>query len=186
MGAPEKRPDAIALPCLVFASFLRSTAKSPQFPSFPRKRESTDGGASMDSRLRGNDGCAETPLGPLGRCRAAEKLADKGRGLFEGRRLEFRSPRQLRAAQGTGRSPAPNGGVFFLCLLSFCTSKKKVRRAASAKPAVKQRHHQSQKDTAQSSQKTRFCPRLLRSTTKIRQFRLASGQEAKQLSMQNL
>ncbi len=74
---------------------------------------------------------------PLGRCRATEKLADKGRGLFEARRAEFRSPRQFRVAQGTGRSPAPYGGVLFLCLLSFCTSKKKVGRAAGAKPTPK-------------------------------------------------
>ena len=73
--------------------------------------------------------------GPLGRCRATEKLADKGRGLFEGRRPEFRSPRQFRVAQGTGQSPAPYGGRLFFG--DFLLAKqKKVTRAASAKPSA--------------------------------------------------
>ncbi len=74
--------------------------------------------------------------GPIGRCRATEKLADKGRGLFEARRAEFRSPRRFRVAQGTGRSPAPYGGRLFFAYF-LLAKQKKVRRAASAKPTVK-------------------------------------------------
>ena len=51
--------------------------------------------------------------GPLERRRATQVLADKGRGLSEARRAEFRSPRQHRVAQGTGRSPAPTQGRLF-------------------------------------------------------------------------
>ena len=71
----------------------------------------------------------KTPIGfPIspGRRRATQGLAEKGRGLFEARRAEFRSPRQDRVAQGTGRSPAPTRGRLLLCLLSFWRSKKKV------------------------------------------------------------
>ena len=95
--------------------------------------------------------------GPLGRCRATEKLADKGRGLFEGRRPEFRSPRRFRVAQGTGRSPAPYGGVLFLCLLSFCTSQ--VRRASGAKPAAEQRHRPSASQNQRHPVLSPFCGR---------------------------
>ena len=71
----------------------------------------------------------KTPIGsPIspGRRRATQGLAEKGRGLSEARRAEFRSPRQGRVAQGTGRSPAPTRGRLLLCLLSSWRSKKKV------------------------------------------------------------
>jgi hypothetical protein len=63
-------------------------------------------------------------FGPLGRCRATQALAEKGRGLFEGRSPEFRSPRQRRVAQGTPRSGAPTQGWPFLWLLSFGHTKE--------------------------------------------------------------
>jgi hypothetical protein len=42
--------------------------------------------------------------GPHVERRATELMADKGRGLSEARRAKFRSPRQLRVAQGSRRS----------------------------------------------------------------------------------
>jgi hypothetical protein len=66
--------------------------------------------------------------GPLGRCRATQGLAEKGRGLSEGRSPEFRSPRQPRVAQGT-RAAGTDPGSPFLCLLSFGEAKEsKARR----------------------------------------------------------
>ena len=61
--------------------------------------------------------------GPLERCRATQGLAEKGRGLSEGRRAEFRSPRQSRVAQGT-RAAGTDPGSPFLCLLSFGEAKE--------------------------------------------------------------
>ena len=50
----------------------------------------------LDSRLRGSDGWSGMflTLGPRVERRATELLAETGRGLSEGRRPEFRSPRQ--------------------------------------------------------------------------------------------
>ena len=62
--------------------------------------------------------------GPLGRRRATQGLAEKGRALSEGQSPELRSPRQHRVAQGTGRSPAPTQGCLFLWLLSFGQAKE--------------------------------------------------------------
>ena len=69
--------------------------------------------------------------GPLGRRRATQVLADKGRGLSEARRAEFRSPRQHRVAQGTGAAGADPGVAFSLATF-FWRSKRKYARAASA------------------------------------------------------
>jgi hypothetical protein len=64
--------------------------------------------------------------GPLERRRATQALAEKGRGLSEGRSPEFRSPRQRRVAQGSPRSGPPTQGRLLLWLLSSWRSKKKV------------------------------------------------------------
>jgi len=73
--------------------------------------------------------------GPLGRRRATQALADKGRGLSEGRSPEFRSPRQRRVAQGTGRGPAPTQGCLFLWLLSFGQTKESTPARQARNPA---------------------------------------------------
>jgi hypothetical protein len=64
--------------------------------------------------------------GPLERCRATQGLAEKGRGLFEAHRAEFRSPRQSRVAQGPGAAGTERGSPF-LCLLSFGEAKESER-----------------------------------------------------------
>lgn len=68
---------------------------------------------------------------PRGKRRATQGLAEQGRGLSEGRSPEFRSPRQDRVAQGTGRSPAPTPGRLFFANFLLATQKKvrsRVRR----------------------------------------------------------
>ena len=74
--------------------------------------------------------------GPLERCRATQGLAEKGRGLFEGRSPEFRSPRQHRVAQGT-RVAGTDPGSPFLCLLSFGEAKESNAAAQRRKPCLK-------------------------------------------------
>jgi len=61
--------------------------------------------------------------GPLGRCRATQGFADKGRALSEGHSPELRSPRETRVAQGT-RAAGTDPGSPFLCLLSFGEAKE--------------------------------------------------------------
>jgi hypothetical protein len=109
----------------------RNASGLDRHPSFARREESI---SRLDSGFRRNDvavghnsedGSARIGLpGPLERRRATQALAEKGRGLSEARRAEFRSPRQRRVVQGTGRSPAPTQGSPFLCLLSFGEAKE--------------------------------------------------------------
>ena len=63
---------------------------------------------------------------PLVERRATERLAEKGRGLSEPPSGEFRSPRQLRVAQGSRRSRPRNQGSPFLWLLSFGEAKESM------------------------------------------------------------
>jgi hypothetical protein len=73
--------------------------------------------------------------GPLGRCRATQGFAEKGRALFEGRRPELRSPRETRVAQGTRQSRAPTQGWPSFCLL-FLGHSRKSRPAGKAEPGA--------------------------------------------------
>jgi len=91
---------------LPLTGLLRSTTKKGQKPNSPRQALST-GWFS----------------GPLGRCRATQGFADKGRALFEGQSPELRSPREVRVAQGTGAAGTDPGSPF-LCLLSFGEAKE--------------------------------------------------------------
>ena len=86
--------------------------------------------------------------GPHVKRRATQALAERGRGLSEGRSPEFRSPRQCRVVQGTRRSRAQNLGSPFLWLLSFgeakeSTSARKAEPHASevARQAFRQKAH---------------------------------------------
>src|SRR5574343_998122 len=85
--------------------------------------------------------------GPLERRRATQVLAEKGRGLSEGRRPEFRSPRQHRVAQGTGRSPAPTQGRLFFAYLSFGEAKE-------SKTRLKRGKHSPRKGTPHHTEST--------------------------------
>ncbi len=64
---------------------------------------------------------------PLGRGRATQGLAEKGRGLSEARRAEFRSPRQVRVAQGT-RAAGDDPGSPSFCLLFLGEARKSKAR----------------------------------------------------------
>lgn len=65
-----------------------------------------------------------------GRRRATQGFAERGRGLSEPRSGEFRSTREGRVAQGTGRSPASTPGRLFFA--NFLLAKqKKVRSPVS-------------------------------------------------------
>jgi hypothetical protein len=74
--------------------------------------------------------------GPHVERRATELMAEKGRGLSEGRSPEFRSPRQQRVAQGSRRSRPHSLGSPFLWLLSFGEAKESTP-ARKAEPCRK-------------------------------------------------
>jgi hypothetical protein len=76
--------------------------------------------------------------GPLGRCRATQALAEKGRGLSEGHSPEFRSPRQRRVAQGTPRSGAPTQGWPSFWLLFLGHTRKSTPAPQGRNPALDQ------------------------------------------------
>ncbi len=88
----------------------------------------------------------QSPVGvnsPRGRCRATQVLAEKGRGLSEARRAEFRSalsdaqhreevllgcPRPDRVAQGIGRSPASTSGRLLFAYFFLAKQEKVMSR----------------------------------------------------------
>jgi hypothetical protein len=90
--------------------------------------------------------------GPLERRRVTQTLAEKGRGLSEAQRAEFRSPRQRRVTQGTGVAGADPGSPF-LCLLSFGEAKESKTPLKGGKPrfskpnAIKCEKHSLRKAT---------------------------------------
>jgi hypothetical protein len=85
--------------------------------------------------------------GPHVERRATELAAEKGRGLSEARRAEFRSPRRQRVAQGSRQRRPRSLGSPFLWLLSFGEAKESTpaRKAEpQANPLDKKtnpRHH---------------------------------------------
>jgi len=76
--------------------------------------------------------------GPHVERRATELMAEKGRGLSEARRAEFRSPRQQRVAQGSRQRRPRSLGSPFLWLLSFGEAKESTP-ARKAEPQRKTR-----------------------------------------------
>ena len=74
--------------------------------------------------------------GPLGRCRATQVMAERGRGLSEGRRPEFRSPRQRRVAQGSPRRGPPTQGRLLFGDF-FLAKQEKVTRRSTAETSTK-------------------------------------------------
>jgi hypothetical protein len=77
--------------------------------------------------------------GPLGRRRATQALAEKGRALSEGQSPELRSPRQGRVAQGTRAAGADLGSpsslaTFFLAKQEESTPARQARNTAFQKP----------------------------------------------------
>ena len=74
--------------------------------------------------------------GPHVERRATQALAEKGRGLSEGRSPEFRSPRQRRVAQGSRQRRPRSLGSPFLWLLSFGEAKESTP-ASKAEPQAK-------------------------------------------------
>jgi len=120
----------------------RGPANHPysKHPSHRRKPVSS-AFSFLDSGFRRNDGVEfeHFPVepgrfsGPHVERRATQALAEKGRGLSEARRAEFRSPRRRRVAQGSPRRGPRSLGSPFLWLLSFGEAKESTP-ASKAEP----------------------------------------------------
>ena len=80
-------------------------------------------------------------LGPHVARRATQVLAEKGRGLSEGRSPEFRSPRQYRVAQGSRRSRPHNLGSpsFWLLFLGEARKSTPAPQARNLLPIAKRK-----------------------------------------------
>ncbi len=72
--------------------------------------------------------------GPHVERRATELMADKGRGLSEARRAEFRSPRQQRVAQGSRRSRPRSLGSPSSLATFFLAKQEESMPARKAEP----------------------------------------------------
>ncbi len=144
-AAPLKQssPTAPGLPALLSAS--QGDPKGVAGPGTIRKTE------CYDHRNKGwpqgrpekrakNEMPAVEPgwfTGPLGRRRATQGLAEKGRGLSEGRRPEFRSPRQSRVAQGTGEAGADPGSPSSLLTFFLATQEESKTRLKRGKHSLR-------------------------------------------------
>ncbi len=72
--------------------------------------------------------------GPHVERRATELMAERGRGLFEGRSPEFRSPRQQRVAQGSRRSRPRSLGAPSSLATFFLAKQEESTPARKAEP----------------------------------------------------
>jgi len=122
LGAPGGCGTRPYGPQTVLADFPRHACVAQRLSGGPRKTAVCDG-------LRLKERCTFSSArfsGPLGRRRATQALADKGRALSEGQSPELRSPRQRRVAQGTrAAGRRPRGGLLFGYF--FLATQEKVR-----------------------------------------------------------
>ena len=125
----------------------RRCAAQTVLADFPRPfsvaRRST-WGPRKASLLNGqglNLGCFRSARfsGPLGRRRATQALADKGRALSEGQSPELRSPRQRRVAQGTRAAGADLGSPSSLATFFLAKQEESTPAGQRRKTAVQQR-----------------------------------------------
>src|SRR5574343_880804 len=129
-NSPRRKPPA-RLRC---SAPPRGTRKASGFRQLSRMLRS----GRKNAQIRKTEPTVEHGwfAGPLERRRVTQALADKGRGLSEARRAEFRSPRQRRVTQGTGAAGADPGSPF-LCLLSFGEAKESKTRLKRGKTSFR-------------------------------------------------
>ena len=107
--------------------FIRPNLRCSASHKGPERRRGTTGSVVFQAWCSGSGLCAWRFSASRRQRRATEALAEKGRGLFEGRSPEFRSPRQRRVAQGTRAAGADAGSPSF-CLLFLGEARKSKAR----------------------------------------------------------
>ena len=140
LGAPGGCGTRPCVPQTVLADFPRHACVAQRLSGGPKKASLLNGqGLNLE--------CFRSARfsGPLGRRRATQALADKGRALSEGQSPELRSPRQRRVAQGTRAAGADLGSpsslaTFFLAKQEESTPARQARKPAlqTPKPTVGQ------------------------------------------------
>jgi len=129
LGAPGGCGTRPCGPQTVLADFPRHACVAQRLSGRPRKTSPLCSQGLNPVCFR-----SDRFAGPLGRRRATQALADKGRALSEGQSPELRSPRQRRVAQGTRAAGADLGVAFFLATFSW-PRKKKYARRSTAEPS---------------------------------------------------
>jgi len=132
-----------------------------------------------------NLGCFRSArfAGPLGRRRATQALADKGRALSEGQSPELRSPRQGRVAQGTRAAGADLGSPSSLA--TFCLAKQEESTPAGQRrnPADQQAKTPARQARKTAPNKNQIhsppaakCQHFQQVTTSMNQYRPSASQ----------
>jgi len=127
-----------AAPLKQSSPFIRPNLRCSASHKGPERRRGTTGSVVFQAWCSGSGLCAWRFSASRRQRRATEALAEKGRGLFEGRSPEFRSPRQRRVAQGT-RTAGADAGSPFLCGLSFGEAKESPARLKREKQRLHER-----------------------------------------------
>ncbi len=134
-GDPGRRRAA---PLKQSSPFIRPNLRCSASHKGPERRRGTTGSVVFQAWCSGSGLCAWRFSASRRQRRATEALAEKGRGLSEGRSPEFRSPRQRRVAQGT-RTAGADAGSPFLCGLSFGEAKESPARLKREKQRLHER-----------------------------------------------
>jgi hypothetical protein len=142
LGAPGGCGTRPCGPQTVLADFPRHACVAQRLSGGPRKPAACEGLRLKERHAFSSDRFA----GPLGRRRATQGLADKGRALSEGQSPELRSPRQDRVAQGTRVAGADLGSpsslaTFFLAKQEESTPAGQRRKTADQQTQPPPRTH---------------------------------------------
>ncbi len=156
-GDPGRRRAA---PLKQSSPFIRPNLRCSASHKGPERRRGTTGSVVFQAWCSGSGLCAWRFSASRRQRRATEALAEKGRGLFEGRSPEFRSPRQRRVAQGT-RAAGADAGSPFLCGLSFGEAKESPARLKREKQRLHERQtHKPWPDPGLQTPTRASCSRL--------------------------
>ncbi len=134
LGAPGGCGTRPCGPQTVLADFPRHASVAQRLSGGPRK-------PAVGQSLRFKERSAfsgDRFSGPLGRRRATQALADKGRALSEGQSPELRSPRQGRVAQGTRAAGADLGSPSSLATFFLAKQEESTPARQARNPAVNQ------------------------------------------------
>ena len=133
LGAPGGCGTRPCVPQTVLADFPRHACVAQRLSGGPKKASLLNGqGLNLE--------CFRSARfsGPLGRRRATQALADKGRALSEGQSPELRSPRQRRVAQGTRAAGADLGSPSSLATFFLAKQEESTPAGQRRNPAVNQ------------------------------------------------
>ena len=134
LGAPGGCGTRPCGPQTVLADFPRHACVAQRLSGGPKKASLLNG-LGLNLLVFRSDRFA----GPLGRRRATQALADKGRALSEGQSPELRSPRQRRVAQGTRAAGADLGSPSSLATFFLAKQEESTPAGQRRNPAVQQR-----------------------------------------------